>query len=89
VSSWDHRSPQKGDDYDRMIEVGLQGQYATYVFDDTRYDEDGRVEIHLHSVHFTGKAALAFMRRHPELELSLWTPEKSCDLVSQPVELPF
>ena len=71
------RYPHYGDDWAFLVDVGLQGRYATFLCDENgnRGQDHPRFIYRLNAVHEDESSAREEMRRHPEL--SLWTPEKS------------
>ena len=73
------RYPQYSDDWAFLVDLGLQGRYATFICDDVGYrDADDRhIFYRLHAIHESEESARAEIRRHSEL--SLWTPERSAE----------
>jgi hypothetical protein len=71
------RYPHYRDDWDFLVDLGLQGRYATYIRDDNgyRFSDRARFICRLNAIHSTEQAAREEMSRFPEL--SLWTPAKS------------
>lgn len=73
------RYPRYPDDWEFLVDLGLQGRYATFICDDNGYRDadDKHIFYRLHAVHDSEESARAEIRRHSEL--SLWTPENSAE----------
>jgi hypothetical protein len=71
------RYPNYPDDWEFLIDLGMQGRYATFICDDNGYRDvdDRHIFYRLHAIHDSEESARAEIRRYPEL--SLWTPERS------------